>query len=532
MSARREFGLRPLPSPEPPEGFGRLSLGRWFTVTGAIIAVLLLAGLAWTATTLGDAHTARDTVIEVIDPAALKAAEVATALSAQEGAVRSYALTQDDGYLTGYRDAINGERAALSQLSGLLRRLTGVSSLQVKLDVLQTAAGAWRREYADPILADVPAKGADALTRERVSVNQRRFGEVRDSLADIQRQLERLHQVGADAAREGANAFYLALAGLVAAMLLTLVILAFIVRYIVLRPVAELAGQVRAVAAGDFDHRLQVERPAELAELSSHVDAMRGRMLSEWQSATDARNRLEDQTAELRRSNGELEQFAYVASHDLQEPLRKVASFTQMLEQRYGDQLDDRAKQYIAFAVDGAKRMQLLINDLLDFSRVGRVGGERRLTDSGDAVRAALRNLTATLEDAEATVEHHDLPQVYGNPLLLTQLFQNLIGNAVKFRAAEPPVIEIGARQVGDMWEFHCTDNGIGVEAKYTDRIFLIFQRLHPRDVYPGTGIGLALCRKIVEYHGGTIWVDNDPKLDKPGTTFRWTLPASGETDG
>src|SRR5690606_29999652 len=244
---------------------------------------------------------------------------------------------------------------------------------------------------------------------------------------------------------------------------------------------ARLTEQVRTVAGGDFDHRLGVERPAELAELSSHIDSMRRRILYAWRTASD-------QADELRRSNSELEQFAYVASHDLQEPLRKVASFTQMLEQRYESELDDRGRQYIHFAVDGAKRMQLLISDLLDFSRVGRVGGEKTPMDSGVAVRAALDNLSAAIEDAGATVTTGELPRVIGSTSQLTQLFQNLIENAVKFRGEEPPHVRVEAVRRGDMWEFSCADNGIGVDPKYADRIFLIFQRLHPRDVYAGTG--------------------------------------------
>ncbi|MGP3957545.1 sensor histidine kinase [Nonomuraea sp. 3N208] len=298
--------------------------------------------------------------------------------------------------------------------------------------------------------------------------------------------------------------------------------LAIIVRYAVLKPIDQLGDQVRKVAAGDFDHTLHVDRPAELAELSSHLDAMRDRIVSAWRVAAD-------QAEELRRSNGELEQFAYVASHDLQEPLRKVASFTQMLEQRYSSELDERARQYIHYAVDGAKRMQLLINDLLDFSRVGRATGERIVTDSGEALSQALENLSATVEDSETTVTRDDMPKVKGNRLQLTQLFQNLIENAIKFRSEAPPRIHIGVERSGDMWQFSCSDNGIGVESKYADRIFLIFQRLHPRDVYPGTGIGLALCRKIVEYHGGQMWLDN--RVEGQGATFRWTLPAAGDDD-
>jgi signal transduction histidine kinase len=327
-----------------------------------------------------------------------------------------------------------------------------------------------------------------------------------DPRAEVETQFDRLN---------------VALIVLLAVIAVAAIGLAFVIRYAVLKPIAQLTDQVRTVAAGDFDHQLSVERPAELAELSSHIDSMRRRVVTNWRKA-------EEQADELRRSNGELEQFAYVASHDLQEPLRKVASFTQMLEQRYGNQLDDRAKQYIHYAVDGAKRMQLLINDLLDFSRVGRVTGERTVIDSGEALATAVDNLSAAIEDSGAVVTHDDLPKILGNAGQLTQLFQNLIENAIKFRSEEAPRVHIGAKRVGEMWEFSCSDNGIGVEAKYSDRIFLIFQRLHPRDVYPGTGIGLALCRKIVEYHGGRLWLDGGGG-EGQGATFRWTMPAAGD---
>ena len=230
------------------------------------------------------------------------------------------------------------------------------------------------------------------------------------------------------------------------------------------------------------------------------------------------------QTEELRRSNAELEQFAYVASHDLQEPLRKVASFCQMIERRYGDQLDDRGRQYIEFAVDGAKRMQALINDLLAFSRVGRESSVDEAVDLNEVARQALANLAALREETDAQVDVGDLPHVSGDRAQLVRLFQNLVGNAIKFRRPdEPPRVVVDARRAGDEWEFRCADNGIGIEPRHADRIFLIFQRLHPRDEYTGTGIGLALCKKIVEYHGGRIWLGSGD--GSPGTAFHWTLP-------
>ncbi|MFC7647799.1 ATP-binding protein [Streptosporangium lutulentum] len=474
-------------------------------------------------------RAARVDVVDVVDPAALRVLEISNALTSQESAVRAYGRTNEETALQDYRRAIAVEVSALAVLGELMPRMPEKSVVGAEVARLKAAGDAWRRDYAEQVIASVPTMKTEASNRQNAPVNAARFNEVRHSLAVLQAHMNRLHTMGSARLERGWQALYVALGGVAAALLLAGIAAVFIVRHTVLRPLAELNGQVRAVAQGDFDHKLKVEHPAELAELSGHVDAMRRRILSEWRRASETQAKLEEQATELRRSNGELEQFAYVASHDLQEPLRKVASFTQMLEQRYGDQLDDRAKQYIAFSVDGAKRMQLLINDLLDFSRVGRIGGEQTRIDANVPLKAALNNLGAPIEDTGATVTSDDLPVVHGNRAQLTQLFQNLIGNAIKFRSQEPPKIHIGVRRDGAMWEFSCTDNGIGIESKYTDRIFLIFQRLHGRDAYAGTGIGLALCKKIVEYHGGRIWVDDD-EPGKAGTTFRWTLPP-GETD-
>ncbi|WP_406312071.1 ATP-binding protein [Streptosporangium sp. NBC_01639] len=519
----------PLPAAAAATGLGRLRVGQWFLLAGVAVTVMFTIAGALTIASIEETRKARVAVVDVVDPAALRTLEISNALTSQEGSVRTYGRTNEETSLRDYRAAVTAEARALAAIDGLVPRMPENEAVGAEIARLKAAGEAWRRDYAEKLVASVPALKTEASNRQNAPVNAERFAEVRTSLTALQNHLNRLHDEGSTRLEEGWRVLYLTLGGVAGVLLLAGIGSVLIVRHAVLRPVAELNGQVRAVAQGDFDHSLKVERPSELAELAGHVDAMRRRILTEWRRASEAQGKLEEQTAELRRSNGELEQFAYVASHDLQEPLRKVASFTQMLEQRYGDQLDDRARQYIAFAVDGAKRMQLLINDLLDFSRVGRIGGEQRPIDAGLPLRAALNNLAVTIEDSGATVTHDELPTVQGNRAQLTQLFQNLIGNAIKFRSEEPPRIHIGVRRDGDMWEFSCADNGIGIESKYTDRIFLIFQRLHGRDVYTGTGIGLALCRKIVEYHGGRIWVD-DEETDRPGTTFRWTLP-SGDPD-
>ncbi|MFI6455255.1 ATP-binding protein [Streptosporangium amethystogenes] len=523
---------RPLPTPTPAKGFGRLPVGRWFMFAGVGIALVFMISAVVTIRSIEDARQARETLVDVIDPATLRTLEISNALTAQESSVRGYGRTNEETSLKEYREALTAEDRAMDALIALVPRIPERQTVRAEVAQLKAGGDAWRRDYAEQVIAAVPTLKTDA-SRQNATINATRFTEVRQSLTDLQDHLSRLHEIGSVQLDRGWQALYIALIGVATALVAAAIASVFIVRHAVLRPLAQLNEQVRAVAQGDFDHRLKVEHPAELAELSSHVDAMRHRILAEWHRASETQRRLEDQATELRRSNSELEQFAYVASHDLQEPLRKVASFTQMLEQRYGDQLDDRAKQYITFAVDGAKRMQMLINDLLDFSRVGRMGGERIDIDAEGPLRAALNNLAAPIEDTGATVTHDELPRLHGNRVQLTQLFQNLIGNAIKFRSEDPPEIHIGVRRDGDMWEFSCTDNGIGIDSKYTDRIFLIFQRLHGRDVYAGTGIGLALCKKIVEYHGGRIWVDTEDSepenTTRTGTTFRWTLP-SGET--
>jgi light-regulated signal transduction histidine kinase (bacteriophytochrome) len=231
--------------------------------------------------------------------------------------------------------------------------------------------------------------------------------------------------------------------------------------------------------------------------------------------------RMAENTLELCRSNAELEQFAYIASHDLQEPLRMVASYTELLAQRYQGQLDERADKYIKYAVDGAKRMQRLVNDLLTFSRVGRNERPTQPTDLNEVVGTVLKNLGHAVSKSGATIETRNLPTVMADDVQIGQVFQNLIGNAIKFHAERAPHIRINAERTTGKWLCSVADNGIGIEAQYSERIFQMFQRLHDRETYEGSGIGLAIAKKIVERHGGKIWFESEPGK---GTTFFFTL--------
>jgi light-regulated signal transduction histidine kinase (bacteriophytochrome) len=241
-----------------------------------------------------------------------------------------------------------------------------------------------------------------------------------------------------------------------------------------------------------------------------------------------AQDELAHKMDELGRSNRDLEQFAYVASHDLQEPLRMVAAYTQLLAERYRGKLDGDADKYMGYAIEGALRVQALVHDLLTFSRVGRNGVVRKNLDSNQAVREALQNLAVSLQEAGGIAKQSTLPVVNSDRTQLLQLFQNLIGNAIKFRGKEPLVVTVSAERKEKEWEFAVADNGIGIVLEHKEVIFSIFQRLHTRAEYPGNGVGLAICKKIVEQHGGRIWVDSEPGK---GSTFRFTLPAVSADD-
>ncbi|GIG25129.1 sensor histidine kinase [Cellulomonas denverensis] len=466
---------------------------------------------------------------------AITAAESAyTGLVDAETAVRGYALTGSEVTLEPYERVDE----ALDTFAEVAENADGryPEEMQDAAGRALVAAQEWDERVAAPIIEHVAANGPAAVTPDEITAGQVVFDRTRDA---VQHYLDLLADRRSQAAEQldtwtqvvVATMAVLVFAAVVAAALLWQTLSRWITE-----PLNALAEDSRAVSSGDLHHRVETTGPGEIANLAADVEQMRLSLVAQLQSIEASRaevaaahEQLTEQAEELRRSNRDLEQFAYVASHDLQEPLRKVASFTQLLQKRYGGQLDERADQYIGFAVDGAKRMQALIQDLLGFSRVGRIGGEVTEVPMDAALAEALDNLGDRVEDTGAVVEADGLPVVSGERGLLVQLLQNLVGNAIKFHDPDrPPVVRLSAERVGDEWEFECRDNGIGIDPQYAERVFVIFQRLHPKDVYGGTGIGLALCKKIVEYHGGRIWLGDS---EGPGTSIRWTLPAAAPDD-
>jgi signal transduction histidine kinase len=297
-----------------------------------------------------------------------------------------------------------------------------------------------------------------------------------------------------------------------------------------LDPYIDLLSNIANAIGNVLDSRLHHTQLSKTTELllkrTCELKASNHRLTLQISEREHSEKVLAELSQELTRSNTELEQLAYVASHDLQEPLRMVASYLQLLEKKYQGQLDADAHEYIEFAVDGARRMQSLINDLLTYSRIGVTASPLHATDSTAAVDTALRSLRIAVAESAARIEHGELPVVMGDEDQLVQLFQNLIANAIKFRSGPGPRIVVSAEAEDGYWRFAVQDDGIGIAKEYFDRIFVMFQRLHSRSAYPGTGIGLAICKKIVERHGGRIWVESAPLQ---GTVFKFTLQRAGE---
>jgi signal transduction histidine kinase len=498
----------------------RLRAGEWFAVTVGGLVLVAVLGTTLSLLALHRLSVARVQLADRLDPAALAAEQLKSGLVDEETGIRGFALAGDTSFLEPYERGRADAAGAAGRLQ-TLSRLAGLTEVRADLTAVRARAHDWEAGYAVPSSQD-PAVARDAAA---VADGKRRFDAFRAALTRLEARLATTRTAARTRLANSADTVQAWVLGTGIVVLLTVFAAGLVLRRVMVTPLQLLAAGARTVARGDFTQHVEGSGAAEVVDLGEDVDAMRSRIVAELAALQVAQE-------ELQRSNTELEQFAYVASHDLQEPLRKVASFCQLLQQRYGGELDERADQYIGFAVDGARRMQQLINDLLAFSRVGRLLADHVRVDTAALVERVCSDLARPIEESGARIEASGLPTVYGDASLLRVVFQNLIGNAIKFRGDAPPVVHLSAEREGEgegegeQWRFCCSDNGIGIDAEYAERIFVIFQRLHSRTTYEGTGIGLAMCRKIVEYHGGRMWLDTEYS---GGTRFCFTLPAKLE---
>ncbi|WP_324611723.1 sensor histidine kinase [Streptomyces sp. H021] len=512
------------------------SLQAWLTSVLVLLALMVVGTGALGAALLSHTTMAGNRLVDGILPAQRDALRLETALLDQETGVRGYLLADEPALLEPYERGLTNETDAARRLATVLAGDEGDDGVREDLAAVQEAARTWREQFAALAIASVEKGTAPPSLQD----GKDRFDEVRRRIAAQQARLDRIQADARTTFGEARSQRDHILLAIVVAFLLAGTALAVLLHVGVLRPLALVRTASQRVADGAFEEEIPLRGPSDLRALARAVEAMRHRTVAELKASRRNAERLDRtaaeldaQAVELRRSNAELEQFAYVASHDLQEPLRKVASFCQLLEKRYGDQLDERGAQYIGFAVDGAKRMQVLINDLLTFSRVGRVQDARETVAMDGPLDRALRNLAAAVEESGAEIIRPErLPDVVGDPTLLTMLWQNLVGNAVKFRSPDrAPRVEVALAEGRDaepgFHTFTVTDNGIGVPAEFAEKVFVIFQRLHGRETYGGTGIGLSLCKKIVEHAGGRIRIDTD---HREGTRIVFTLPVAAAT--
>ena len=508
----------------------------------ALLLTLIAAGAAVVAV---QNRRGMDEVFNAIGPLSTASDGLLTAMLNQETGLRGYAANGSDADLAPYDDGRKQEQQLTDQLN---EGLGGRPQLLASLRLAENAIADWHATVADPAIARVRAGDRAGAQRLIGDTARATFDRVRGALADLQSAIQQLRDTAVDQLTVDSRRIVQLLIAAALVVLIAGALLVILLRYLVTTPVSRLAGAVRRVAAGDYGHAVATDGPSEVAALARDVDGMRRKIVKDLAEVRTARAAIEEanhrleaqaaalqsQAAELTRSNRDLEQFAYVASHDLQEPLRKVASFCQLLQRRYAGQLDERADQYIGFAVDGAQRMQRLINDLLAFSRIGRVTSGFTDLDLNALVAETVSQHEATLERTGGEVTWDPLPVVRGEEALLAALVGNLISNSLKFRRPDaPPRIHLSARRVDEQdehgaWEISCRDNGIGIEPEYGDKVFVIFQRLHAKGAYPGTGIGLAIAKKIVEYHGGRIWLAPAPDH---GADIRFTLPAEAPAE-
>jgi signal transduction histidine kinase len=504
---------------EPRHTGGHRSLRR--SLNGLTIAIAVLLAVIAVVASIALVHLvdARQTLLNEIDPASLSADQLLLAYVDEETGVRGFILSRNPQFLQPTKAGMQEQRGETRALNA---QLSNQPELLRRAKKAEAEAHTWQTSWVEPAILSTATGLGTYATPQAQAHGKALLDAARSDFTRLSAELTMRRMADGSSLTTATTVLAVVVAAGVCILVVGLAALRIGLRRWVIDPLGLVASDARRVTRGELAHEISAPEPVEILELGTDIEAMRQRIVEELQQVEAARHQLDERNEDLRRSNLELEQFAYVASHDLQEPLRKVTSFVRLLQQRYGGRLDERADQYIEFTVDGATRMQQLISDLLAFSRVGRDTDRFELVPMRACVDAALENLEAPLAESGAQVEVADLPDVSGDAVLLVSLWQNLLGNSIKFRSGQVPEIHIGAESDGTQLRFSITDNGIGIEPRFADKVFVIFQRLHGRDDYPGTGIGLALCAKIVDFHGGRIWLDTE---HRNGTRICFTLP-------
>jgi signal transduction histidine kinase len=511
-------------------------LRRWVSIAAALSLALTATALFIALTAADIAGTTGRELSQRLQPATAASAVLLAEYQDEQIVLRNYVTSGQRIALQQYREVTAKIPGQQEKVAALVR---GYPHMPGDLATASVAWRAWLARIAGPQL-QASAQGDFARARvlqANISSTRPYTLAIRLPVAALQSQLASLQMRVTALLVSAEGRVFAALAAVCAVIAVIAVGGVVAVRRWLLVPFAALRAAAESVAAGHYDTAIPTVGPVELADLGRSAELMRARLADALADARRAEERLRGRSSQLEKSNNsltersrqletsneELEQYAYIASHDLQEPLRKMASFCQLLARRYQGQLDEQADQYIAYVVDGARRMQELINDLLTFSRVGHSTVPTVEIDCNQVLERVRIDLAATVEEGGASIiVTGTLPTVRGDWARLVQLFENLVGNGIKFHGQEPPRIEISAAPDDTGWRFAVADNGIGIEPQYADRIFALFQRLHSRAEYPGTGIGLAICKKIVDGYGGTLCFDS--RLGE-GTTFYWTMP-------
>ena len=487
---------------------------------GIIVILTLILGL----TALTSMHTLADLTVKMHDhPLAVSNAvrDIRANIFAMHRTMKDVASAKDDEQINVAMEYVNlHEQEVFKSFDIIFERFLGN-----KQDVQKAhkAFSDWKaiREEVRELMHQDKQDQAEAITKGKGNDHVDHMLNTIQVMSDFASAKE--DEFFSDSQRIREHQIFL-LNALITIIAISSVVVGVLISKSITVPLSKIIKEIKEVARGDFSRKVNIDSPKELGQLASEFNNMAAALN---ESTTSIKNLNEEITKReqleqnLKASNKELERFAYIASHDLQEPLRMVSSYTQLLEKRYKDKLDQQASEFIHFAVDGAVRMQTLINDLLAYSRLGSKAKPFEAVDCNVIFDQVKAHLSVSINDSNTVITNDQLPTVNADPVQLSQIFQNLISNAIKFRGENPSRIHISAEKNNDHWLFSFRDNGIGIESKYKDKVFEIFQRLHSKEQYPGTGIGLAISKRIAERHGGKLWFDSEPGK---GSIFYFTI--------